>query len=237
VTVQTTAASPTSLLNSQSVAWSGAGTTTLTRTAGTFSRDDVGKKVKGTSIPNATYIQSWTDSTHVVCNNVIPATTGVAVQYGAVPMVKRLVGLAAGAHTIEVTVTAMFATDGSSELGYLGYGLEPVATLLNPVVICNVARILSLYPGSFDPNPNAVLANAEIPKVIAGTATPVAGNTQEPALSAFTVIADIDTAINRTPAYFSNDGLHPNTLGHAIIANTVLAKVKATISQLQSMAR
>lgn len=238
VTVCTTGACPTASSNIL--------TGTVTSGGGPFafggfsggSRDFVGMKMKGTPFTNGSIVTAGDGTTTGYTSTPACAATGGAActAYGLVPMVKRLTGVPAGAHTIEITVTGMFSTAGDAEFMFYGYGLEPTTTLLNPVVLCNVPQILGTYFG-FNPNPNAQTLNTEIPKIINGTATAVAGNTTEPALSAFTVMADLDAAINQGAALFSNDGLHPNTLGHAVIADAILSKIKATVTQLQSFAR
>jgi hypothetical protein len=154
---------------------------------------------------------------------------------GFTPMVKRLTGLAAGAHTIKITLTSMGA--GSvPRFFFYGYGIEASNTvtpdLSASIAVCNIARIPSSTAYSIgSPNTNVVTANTGITAVVQGTSTSSqSGNTStygtggsEPALNTQAFIVDIDTALggSTSSTNFSFDGLHPNARGHAIIANAI----------------
>lgn len=240
VTVNTTGASVTA--GQQTFTYSVNGTTTLTRTSGTFNTvSDLGRLITGSGIPANTYISAIASggASCTLSNSASTTTTGTATTYGCVPMVKRLTGLTPNvAHVITITLTSMAATDGSATFNFMGYGFEPYNTLYTPVVICNVAKITNTsayFVGNTDGNVTTL--NTAITNVVKGTQTPISGNTQEPALPSTTIIADIDTAINKNSAYFSNDGLHPNTLGHTVIAKTVLSAIRTLITQQQAASR
>jgi hypothetical protein len=240
VTVNTTGASATA--NQQTFTYSVNGTTTLTRTSGTFnSSADLGRLITGSGIPANTYISAIATggATCTLSNSASTTTTGTATIYGCVPMVKRITGLTANvAHVITITLTSMAATDGTATFNFMGYGFEPYTTLYTPVLICNVAKIPSTtayFVGNTDTNVNTL--NAVISGVVAGTQAPISGNTQEPALPTTTIVCDINTALNKNLIYFSNDGLHTNTLGHTVIAKTVLDSIRGLITQQQAASR
>lgn len=135
---------------------------------------------------------------------------------GYCPMVKRLTGLTAGAHTIVLTVTAIDATDKSAALIFYGYGLETPTSIL----WCNIPHL----PNGFA-NANITAQNLDTAAVIAGTAAPVGTSTQEPSVDSLVQLIDIDTIMGSDPANFLSDDLHPNALGHRRIADELIGKM------------
>jgi hypothetical protein len=246
--INTNNVSPTSGSNSTSIAVSAfSATTTLTASSGTFSNPgNLGQFIVGTGITAGTSISS-TDTGVTISNLPVAQPTSVTISasstgsaqtvtlLGFTPMVKRLTGLASGAHTIKITLTSMGA--GSvPRFFFYGYGIEASNTtspdLSASIAVCNIARIPSstMYPvGS--PNANVVTANAGLTAVVQGTSTSSqSGNTStygtggsEPALNTQAFIVDTDTALggSTSSTNFSFDGLHPNARGHAIIANAI----------------
>jgi len=112
---------------------------------------------------------------------------------------------------------------------FYGYGIEPSNTLTPdlsmPIGVMNTARITntSNYPQGAATNTNAAAMNTTLSQVLAGTATSTqSGNSTEPSLNSQAFLINIDSAMNQDVRNFSNDGLHPNSRGQAIIANTVL---------------
>lgn len=240
-TINTNNASATGNIFTNTCSISG---TTLTATTGSFSNPgDLGKFITGTGITAGTYISTFSGEPltptafPTVATMSASGTTGTGItvtKLGFVPMVKRLTNLAAGAHTITITLTSMGAGNVPRFFFY-GYGIEPSNTLSPdlsvPVAVMNTARITnpSLYAQGATTNTNATALNGILSGILAGTATSSqSGNSTEPALNTQAFIVDIDTAINQNAVNFSNDGLHLNSRGNAIIANLVLTTMLST---------
>lgn len=155
---------------------------------------------------------------------------------GFVPMVKRLTGLAAGAHTITITLTGIDATDKSAALWFYGYGLESNDPA-TPILWCNIAKTPSLTAGQ---KTNCDTLNADTQAVINGT-TPsgggLAGNSLDPAFGRNVVYADIDTVIGQTAKFFLSDGLHLNSRGNGMLARYLYGLMKARFSTQQLVSR
>jgi hypothetical protein len=239
-TISTNSVSPTA--NQKTVTCSISGTT-LTATSGTFSNPgDIGTFVVDTTtpanIPAGTYITT-TDGTGATNTNIPSATTTtstisssgttatgqVLTLLGFVPMVKRLTGLTAGAHTITVTLNSM-GSGAVPRFLFYGYGIESSNTispdLSASIAMCNIPHT----PGTASANTNITTANTAIAAVLNGTATGVSGNSTEPSLNTQAFLVDIDTALGWNGSSvgtqnFSFDGLHPNARGHALIANAI----------------
>lgn len=158
------------------------------------------------------------------------------VARGYVPMVKRLTGLAAGAHTVTVTLTGIDATTGAASLIFFGYGLEATDPL-TPVLWCNIAKAPVLSAGA---KTNADTLNADTQAVINGT-TPsgggLAGNSLEPAFDTNVVYADINAVINIAAKFFLNDGLHLNSRGNGMLARYLYGLLKNRFSTQQLLSR
>jgi hypothetical protein len=208
-----------------------AGTTTITGTGTAFTASMIGQLLTSTggtvTLPAGTYITAVASATSITVNTT-PAvgSGGVPTTHGWVPMVKRITGLAAGAHTVTFTTNTSDSVANSILLLY-GLGLES-QNPTTPIVWCNIARTPAQTGGQ---QTNATALNAATAAVLNGTAT--AFGTAEPAFGTNVVLGDIDSALGVSPAYFLADGLHPNSRGHRLIARTVLAKVQGfTTDQL-----
>ena len=214
-------------------------TTTLTTTGNMTNPYNLGQFVVGTGVPANTYISQLAteNSTVVTTAYGTGATLSQACTNGAglslsllgfTPMVKRLTNLAAGAHSIVITLNSMGAGSNPAFFFY-GYGIEPSNTvtpdLSAPVAVLNCARIPSTTSyGSVPVNTNAASINTARTAIMAGTATSTqSGNSTEPALNSQAFVVDIDTPLGNgaSVAGFTTDGLHPNGRGHAIVAQTV----------------
>jgi hypothetical protein len=242
-TVDTSGVSATA--NQTTLVGTTAATTTLTATSGTFANpNDMGKFVIDTTTPAnitaGTYIANTDGSGTTISSIGTNATTTATLSaagagagtsqsltlLGFAPMVKRLTGLAAGAHTIVITLTSIGAGTVPRFFFY-GYGIEASNTLTPDlsaaIAVCNVAHVPS---GTSTQNTNVTNANAALVTVLNGTATTFGSNSVEPALNSQAFLVDIDTALgwNGTSvgnSNFSFDGLHPNARGHAVIADTI----------------
>jgi len=240
VTVSTVGACPNQNILTKQCSLSGT-TATITSGANFSVLTDLGKLITGVGIPANTYITAvaFGGTSATVSNSMTTEGAETVTIYGAVPMVKRLVGLIAGvAHQIVVTLTSMFATDGSATFNFLGYGFEPTTVLTSPVLLCSIPMIPSVTEyGIGSPNTNSAALNAATIAVIAGTQAGAAGNSLEPALSPTVQLCDINAALNNNVIYFSTDGLHPNTLGQTILAKTVVSSIRGFLTQQQAISR
>ena len=237
VTVNTESVSTSGLLTNTNAG------TTFTNTAGTlvgtgspnFTPNDVGKLVTLTggagTLPPGTFVTGYTSASTVTISSttgVTGATSCVLSQY--VPMVTRLTGLAAGAHTITVNVTAK--TTNNSALFLLCLGAES-SNPTTPVLWCNIAR--TPFQNT-QQKTNSLALNTASAAVIGGTATPIAGNSQEPAFQQGVQYVDVDSVIQQNPALFF-DGLHFNSRGHRLMARTLFNVIYRYLTQDQLMAR
>ena len=217
-------------------------TTTLTKTNSFFDPDYLGTFVSGTGITSGTYISSIAAAgTNMSSTATMSAsgTTGTVdiTLLGFVPMVKRLTGLAAGAHSIVITLTAMSTASATNPAAFFfyGYGIEPSNTispdLSAPIAVLNTARIpnTASYLQGATTNTNASQMNSDLLAILAGTATKIGSNTTEPALNTQAFVVDIDTALGGSSSSlnFSTDGVHPNARGNAIIAQAVFNSINA----------
>jgi len=162
-----------------------------------------------------TAITIWDPVTNTALDADADTTSAAGRIIGYVPMVKRLTGLALGAHTITATVTGMDAGASAAVIFY-GYGIETPT----PVLWCNIAQL----PNGFAAADIANL-NADTAAVLAGTADPVGTSDQEPALSTLVELIDIDGLLDSDPANFLSDSLHPNAAGHRLIADLIMSRV------------
>lgn len=220
------------------------GNNTVTGSSTTFTAQHVGSilTVSGGSltIPAGSMITAVASATSIT---VLPPS-GAVIASGSgstptvhqyVPMVKRLTGLAAGAHTITITINSVDSSTQSAVVVYaLGIESQNPQT---PVLWCNIAR--SAIQTSQEKT-NAAAYNAASLAVINGTATPLTGNTAEPALGTNVQYVDIDTLFggaSPNTAYFLPDGLHPNSRGHRLLARTLFTTIRNNFSPDQLIAR
>lgn len=211
-----------------------AGSPTVTGSG--FSSAMVGRVIEAASIPKGRIIYSVESAGSLTISDGIATSNGTGVTLAAstpanvvsyCPMVKRLTGLAPGAHTIVVTVTGIDATDGSASLIYMGYGLE----VDTPVHWANVAQIPS--------NPtdvNVTNMNLDTVNVIGGLAAAPGTGTIEPAFPSTVQVVDIDSALAANLSYFMGDGKHPNAVGVSLMEQAFAAKI-ATLTASQLLAR
>jgi hypothetical protein len=210
--------------------------TTLTKASSFLDPNYLGAFVAGTGITPGTYISSiaaaGTNTSNTATMSASGTTGTVDINLlGFVPMVKRLTGLAAGAHSIVITLTAMSTASASNPASFFfyGYGIEPSNTispdLSAPVAVLNTARIpnTSGYPAGATTNTNAAQMNSDLVAILNGTATKIGSNTTEPSLNGQAFIVDIDTVLGgpSSSLNFSTDGVHLNARGNAIVAQTV----------------
>lgn len=155
---------------------------------------------------------------------------------GFTPMVKRLTGLTAGAHTIKITLTSI-GSGSVPRFFFYGYGIEANSSLTpdltSTVAVCNVPRIpgAGLFPAGSTTNTNAANVNIDLPAILAGTATSSqSGNTStystsgsEPGFGKQAFIVELDALLGGASSSknFAWDMIHPNARGHALIANAV----------------
>jgi lysophospholipase L1-like esterase len=216
--------------------------TTLTKASSFKDPDYLGTFVAGTGITAGTYITSIAAAGTNVSNTATMSATGTTgtndiTLLGFVPMVKRLTGLAAGAHSIVVTLTAMSTASATNPAAFFfyGYGIEPSNTispdLSAPVAVLNTARIpnTSLYAQGATTNTNVAQMNSDLVAILAGTATRIGSNTAEPSLNSQAFIVDIDTVLGGpgNTLNFSTDGVHLNARGNALIAQTVFNSINS----------
>jgi hypothetical protein len=149
-------------------------------------------------------------------------------------MVKRLTGLAAGAHTIVVTITGSDSVANSC-LILMGMGAETVNPT-TPLVWCNIARTPGQTAGQ---KTNSLNLNTDSAAVIAGTFTPIHTNSAEPAFGSNVAFQDIDSLLNgaSTTTFFLPDGLHPNARGHAELAAALFRTIRSRYTTEQLAAR
>ena len=238
VTLNTESVSTSGLLTRNSTATSySVSSTTLTSSGGTpdFTVSDIGKLVTASggtiSIPAGTIITAVASTTSATLSAAGSGSSGTTCTLaGYIPMVKRLTGLATGAHTITVNITAK--TGANSVLMLLGLGLES-QNPTTPVVWCNIARIPIQTTGQ---KTNAASLNTASAAVIAGTASPISGNTNEPAFGSNVQYVDIDSVFGLNSKYFF-DGIHLNSLGHRLMARTLFTVMRNNFSPDQLMAR
>jgi len=217
-------------------------TTTLTKASSFFDPDHLGTFVSGTGITPGTYISSIAAAGTNTSNTATMSASGTTgtvdiTLLGFVPMVKRLTGLAAGAHSIVITLTTMSTASATNPAAFFfyGYGIEPSNTispdLSAPIAVLNTARIpnTSSYLQGATTNTNAAQMNSDLLAILAGTATKIGSNTTEPALNTQAFVVDIDTALGGSSSSlnFSTDGVHPNARGSAIIAQAVFNSINA----------
>lgn len=187
-----------------------------------------------TNLAKGTYVAAINGTAVTLSQNAIATNSGQTwTNRGFVPMVKRLTGLATGAHTVTITLTGMDASDGSAAFWFLGYGIES-SDPTTPVLWCNIAKTPSQ---TTQQKIDTATLNTDSLSVINGTATMLAGNTAEPALTPNVVYADIDSIINQTTKFFLNDGLHPNSRGAGMLARYLYGLLKNRFSTQQLAAR
>ena len=243
VTFNTSGVSTSGLATRSSTATSfSVSSTTLTASGGTpdFTSADIGKMVTFTggtgSCPAGTYITAVASTSSATLSAAATTASATACSIaGYYPMVKRLTGLAAGAHTITLTITGSDSTTNSA-LILMGLGIEPVHPT-GPVLWCNIARTPSQTSGQ---KTNSVALNTASQAVINGTASALSGNTAEPSLGTNVQYVDIDTLFggaSPTTNYFLPDGLHLNSYGHRLMAKTLFAVMRNSFTPDQLMAR
>lgn len=136
----------------------------------------------------------------IVTSNAVPSGAGTHV-----PVVKRITGLtsANAGQTIVCTVTAI---DAGGTVRFDCWGLE--ADNPPPVIVANVPRIL---PNGYAGYSN-VIGDPDVAAFNAGNASVLAE------FDGMVQFADLNSALNKNPALFSSDGLHPHELGNAYCA-------------------
>ena len=209
-----------------------AASATVTGAGTNYTQNDVGTLFTSSAgtVPAGTIVTAVASATSITVSNAvtIAGTTVTLSQY--VPMVKRLTGLAPGAHTITVNITAK--TGANSVLFLYALGLETVNPT-TPVVWCNIATVPIQ---TTQQKTNTLALNAASQSVIGGTATPIAGNSAEPPFGANVVYQDINSIFQTNAAYFF-DGLHFNSRGHRLMARTLFATIVSKFSADQLIAR
>lgn len=171
--------------------------------------------VTGTAGATHTYTVDGNGS-HASCTsfgcsfNTKAASTGIIA--GSAGLTVRFTGLSAGAHTIVGTVGSITTSTG---VDY--WQIEAPQPPL--VAVLNVARILNYSAYGATVNDTDVTdLNTAMQQVVSEFDSSV-------------VYVDVDSAINKTPAYFYPDGGHFNDWGNAVIAATVYkAALNANVS-------
>lgn len=231
------------LYNPTSMTGTISGTTSLALTGTpTFEAnfEQVGWAIRGHGNPGGALatgarIASVVDATH--CTLDLASTNGNVIIdeiAGYSPMVKRLVGLSAGAKTITITLTGIDSAFSDAEFIFLGYGIE--STPETPVVVVGAAKAPS-DSGDWTDIDNV---NTDARAVIAGTATnPNAGNSTEPALQSSVRWVDIDTPMGSgiVTANWGPDGYHPSNKGYLIHADTLAAAIRRNYTTDQLIAK
>lgn len=136
-----------------------------------------------------------------------------ALSFSHVPMIKRITGLtsANANQTITMTVTANL-----NEVQFDCYWFE--AKEAPPVILCNVARLTAAGYSTKYPAWNAAPVLGSCDADVAAFNT-VITNVRN-GFDGMVQIADIDAVLNKTASLFT-DGLHPNELGAALIADEI----------------
>ena len=235
VTLNTSGVSTTTLATRTDVATSATASTTVTGVSTNFTSADIGKVFIPTgtvtgSVPAGTVITAVASTTSITLSNSVTFTATTCSVNGYFPMTKRLTGLAAGAHTVTLTITGK--DSANSALILYGLGLESVNPT-TPVLWCNIARVPSQTSTQ---KTNAAALNTASAAVIAGTASALSGNTAEPAFGNNVQYVDVDTLFGQNGAYFL-DGLHLNSRGHRLIARTLFSVIRNNFTPDQLMAR
>lgn len=125
--------------------------------------------------------------------------------------VLRVSGLAAGAHTLTLTVTSI-DTGGTVAFDYWSIEAETVPVVL----VHNIARAIS-YASYGTPAPDdaaVTAANALLTSLVAE-------------FDQWVKLIDVDAALNKTASLFFSDSLHPNDAGHKAIFDADLAALQA----------
>lgn len=143
-------------------------------------------------------------------SNVIAAATA-----SHLPVVKRITNLTAAnaGQTIVGTVTSL---DASGSVLFDSWWLE--TGYPQPVFVCNVARLTTAGYALY----TNVIGDTEVGNLNTDI-TSVVGE-----FDARVVIIDIDTALNKDATLFF-DGLHPNELGAAKLADAVMSAVNTMV--------
>ena len=137
--------------------------------------------------------------------------------------VMRLTGLAAGAHTIVATISAVSAGGGYFDYWQIAAQILPTVVVLNNPHTAIVGGWVTSGLSGYQHSP---VTNADID----GLNTQIAALVAE--FDGYVVLADVASAFGSAPANGSplspyyTDNLHPNDYGHAIIAETVLTALK-----------
>lgn len=154
----------------------------------------------------------------VSVSNIAPAGTHC-------PVLVRVRGTAADAgKTIIMTVASV---DASGAVGFDAWWIE--ADNPPPVIICNVARLTTAgYAGFPSWSSSQASADADVGNFNAAIRAVAVE------FGSMVQIADIDTALNKgvppsgstVTTLFASDGVHPNEVGAARVADAVLAAVR-----------
>jgi hypothetical protein len=209
---------------------------TITAATAVFPTATIGMAIEGTNIPTSTFIETVAADGLSATMMHLDSTPSLATASGSrtitlrdwCPMTKRLTGLAAGAHTIVVTLTGMDEATGLAQFVFLAEGLEVDHT---PYGWGNIPQL----PGT----PNSVITNANTDSaaVIAGTSTPFGANSAEPALASGVSLLDFNAALAANAALFLGDGIHPNGAGYTLMADLVLQWLQSNFTSAELLAR
>lgn len=156
----------------------------------------------GTAGATMTYSGTAGVTGALVVSGIVPSGAGIHV-----PVVRRITNLTSANAGQTIVMTAGSLT---TSVLFDGWWLE--TNYPPPVLVCNAPRVqtagYSIYANSIGDSDITAL-NATILSVIGEFDSMVA-------------LADIDTAMNKDTSLFASDGLHPNELGSARIADTLL---------------
>jgi len=144
--------------------------------------------------------------------------TGVGPQiFNHVVLIKRITGLtsAAAGQTITITVSSL---DASGAVSFQGWWLESKAP--QPVLVCNIAKLTA---EGYNKYPSWSGTEAQKDAEVDAFNQVIASVVAE--FDAMVQLVDIDAAIAKNPKYLW-DGLHPNELGNARIADACLDAIR-----------
>lgn len=238
VTVNTSAVSTSALLvKTVTGTITAAASATVTGSGTNFAASDVGCLLIPASgtYPAGLIITAVASATSITVSSAITVTAVACTTNSWTPMVKRITGLSSGAHTVTLTITGSDSVANSVLMVY-GLGIETLNPP-TPVLWCNIPRCPSQNSTQ---KSNSVALNTASAAMIAGTATPLTGNTAEPALGNNVQLVDIDSLFGGASpivSYFMADGLHPNSKGHRLMARTLFSVMQSRFTPDQLISR
>lgn len=146
--------------------------------------------------------------------SVVPSGGGTHV-----PVVRRITGLTSANAGQSIIMTA---TSVTTSMLFDGWWLE--SKYPPPVLVCNCARVLAAG--------YAIYANVIGDTDVASLNTSISNIVAE--FDQMVRLADIDTALGKDPLNFSTDGLHPNEVGAAMIADTLKNALSVLVPVIES---